>query len=46
MVFSFRAWVRIKDLTFPSQKKRKDKRHLHDNDFPRESDSCYCRYCS
>lgn len=26
MAFSFGAWVRIKDLTFPSQKKKKDKK--------------------
>ena len=43
MAFSSGAWMRIKNTTLPSPKE-KDKRHLYDNDFPRESDSCYCRY--
>ena len=38
MGFSSGAWMRIKDLTFASQIKT-DKRHLYDDDFPRESDS-------
>lgn len=45
MVFSFGAWVKIKDLTFPSQKKEKSIRMTmisQENQTP----SSYCRYCS
>lgn len=36
MVFSSGAWMRIKDLIFPSQKKKQKKQQFYDTDFPKE----------